>query len=296
MILEHRHKTYPAKDRKNGVTKVKTVLRQCDVCKNIDETTIYTVLRSRKKRKSEIDLCSDCARKNRVMPTGNEHKSWKHGKTNVGYKRINIDGQRVLEHAYLMEQKIGRKLQPDECVHHIDFDKSNNQIDNLYLFLSSAHRKCHGQAAKLSQNLLHKLIWFDYEKQVYTDQKTISPNFKNISIEQKIYTKTDPRSKMKYSFVIFKISNNKWKWRRLHVHLMELLIGRKIFRDECVHHIDGNTLNNELNNLALMTVAQHRKCHYSLEICTVKLMKRGLVEFDNGVYRLSTENIDSQDE
>ena len=32
---------------------------------------------------------------------------------------------------------MGRKLLPGECVHHIDFDKSNNSPDNLYVCASN---------------------------------------------------------------------------------------------------------------------------------------------------------------
>ena len=34
----------------------------------------------------------------------------------------------------VMEQHLGRKLKPGETVHHIDFDYTNNVIDNLHLF------------------------------------------------------------------------------------------------------------------------------------------------------------------
>ncbi len=39
----------------------------------------------------------------------------------------------VLEHRLAMAEKLGRPLGPDESVHHIDGDRSNNAIDNLQL-------------------------------------------------------------------------------------------------------------------------------------------------------------------
>jgi len=45
----------------------------------------------------------------------------------------------VSYHRYLMEQKIGRKLATGEHVHHIDGDKSNNDISNLALLTASQH-------------------------------------------------------------------------------------------------------------------------------------------------------------
>lgn len=51
------------------------------------------------------------------------------------------------------------------------------------------------------------------------------------------------------------------KGRMVHVVLMEERIGRRIRRDEVVHHIDHNRSNNDINNLALMTRAAHTRLH-----------------------------------
>ena len=40
----------------------------------------------------------------------------------------------ILEHRYVMEQKIGRKLLPGETVHHKSGDKTDNSLGNLELF------------------------------------------------------------------------------------------------------------------------------------------------------------------
>lgn len=44
----------------------------------------------------------------------------------------------VFEHRYVMEQHLGRKLLPNETVHHIDGVRHNNALSNLELF-SSRH-------------------------------------------------------------------------------------------------------------------------------------------------------------
>ena len=41
---------------------------------------------------------------------------------------------RVKYHVYVVEKYIGRNLEPYQCVHHIDGDKLNNNLDNLYIF------------------------------------------------------------------------------------------------------------------------------------------------------------------
>ena len=44
---------------------------------------------------------------------------------------------------YLMEQHLGRVLLPDEDVHHIDGDFSNNSISNLEVVLHGIHQRRH---------------------------------------------------------------------------------------------------------------------------------------------------------
>lgn len=43
----------------------------------------------------------------------------------------------------VMEQKLGRKLLPEEDVHHIDGDVTNNDISNLEVVLHGEHQRQH---------------------------------------------------------------------------------------------------------------------------------------------------------
>lgn len=50
----------------------------------------------------------------------------------------------LLKHRFVMEQKMGRFLQKEEVIHHIDGNKENNEINNLMLFENHAeHIKYH---------------------------------------------------------------------------------------------------------------------------------------------------------
>lgn len=49
----------------------------------------------------------------------------------------------VLYHRIIMENHIGRILNPNEVVHHIDGNKLNNNIENLQLLDSREHNKLH---------------------------------------------------------------------------------------------------------------------------------------------------------
>lgn len=55
-------------------------------------------------------------------------------------------GRLIKEHRYLMEQYLGRKLQPNESVHHIDGIKDNNDLSNLVVLVKSAHHSLHMKA------------------------------------------------------------------------------------------------------------------------------------------------------
>lgn len=53
------------------------------------------------------------------------------------------DGTRrpVKQHRYIMEQELGRRLSPDEHVHHLDGDKQNNSLENLQVLKHGDHSK-----------------------------------------------------------------------------------------------------------------------------------------------------------
>ena len=51
-----------------------------------------------------------------------------------GYRVIYVDGRRYLEHRWVMEQQLGRPLQPDEEVHHKNRVRDDNEPSNLELW------------------------------------------------------------------------------------------------------------------------------------------------------------------
>lgn len=46
-----------------------------------------------------------------------------------------------------------------------------------------------------------------------------------------------------------------------HVMVMADFIGRKLYSNECVHHIDRNKKNNHITNLMLLTLSEHAELH-----------------------------------
>lgn len=47
------------------------------------------------------------------------------------------------QHVVIMEERLGRALLHDECVHHIDGNRQNNSPDNLALMTRSGHARHH---------------------------------------------------------------------------------------------------------------------------------------------------------
>lgn len=77
-----------------------------------------------------------------------------------GYRRLRIKGKNVLEHRLVMETQLGRKLLPNETVHHRDGNRLNNDITNLELWITN-----HGPGARATEGAAHcpTCTCFDHE-------------------------------------------------------------------------------------------------------------------------------------
>lgn len=61
---------------------------------------------------------------------------------------------RVFQHRLVMECVLGRLLEPDEQVHHIDHDRTNNDPSNLELVDPSTHSTYHGHQRPTTRDRL----------------------------------------------------------------------------------------------------------------------------------------------
>jgi hypothetical protein len=70
--------------------------------------------------------------------------------TKDGYREIYVNGEKIFEHIYIVEQILGRKLPPGAVVHHVDEDRLNNTPTNLVVCPNQAyHMLLHTRMRKL---------------------------------------------------------------------------------------------------------------------------------------------------
>lgn len=79
------------------------------------------------------------------------HGSWRGGRyiDKSGYVNVLVSppgggaGYYRKEHQLVMESHLGRSMRPHEVIHHIDNNKQNNSIDNLFLTDEAGHGLAH---------------------------------------------------------------------------------------------------------------------------------------------------------
>lgn len=67
------------------------------------------------------------------------------------YRKREVDGRTVNEHRQIMEEHLGRKLGPDELVHHRNHNPFDNDLDNLEVLSHQAHSQLHNQKHPLTK-------------------------------------------------------------------------------------------------------------------------------------------------
>jgi HNH endonuclease len=155
----------------------KPVLLRCDLCGK-ENTTTYNNYVNGQRQKERLGLtpgttqCKSCSSKatgkasaGRASPfkgvslppeaRGPGHKSWRGGRfvDHYGYVMVHIVKNVIdrpsgwtsyrKEHILIMEEEIGRPLGKGELVHHIDGDRQNNDLNNLWLSDNTGHKAAH---------------------------------------------------------------------------------------------------------------------------------------------------------
>lgn len=153
-------------------------LRVCDKCGHEQLVNHWNLVRK------DIHLCRHCATKDTASKRTN--KPWNKGKKfdakYVGSSYIDASGyvnvwtdekKYAKEHRVFVELDLGRPLSSDEIVHHVDGDKTHNDLYNLYVCNGQKHhRNIHSQLERVSMELVRcGAIKFDHG----TGQYSVDP-------------------------------------------------------------------------------------------------------------------------
>jgi len=102
---------------------------------------------------------------------GSDHWKWRNGHSRCnGYETIRIPKHPyankrgyVYEHRRIMERHLGRWLNPNERVHHINGDKLDNRIENLVIMNHRTHRCEHNGTPGAKWHLLEDPLWLKHQ-------------------------------------------------------------------------------------------------------------------------------------
>lgn len=235
-------------------------------------------------RESNLQYCQACtyAYRNINQKTGKESPFYISGRSlsDKGYWRINLGEHKgKYEHKIIYETYHGCKLKSCEKIHHIDGVKTNNEINNLYLCKNKSHHAhIHNQLELLGFLQLRKKIWYNYSSNIYVLEKTEMPK---IMFD---YSVIDPKKISKSRWKNGKIYLNYYLGNKnhisLHRYIFELHYGSKIENKMHIHHINGDTLCNDIENLVMLSASDHKKAHNSLQDCVLHLYKSGYIDFN----------------
>jgi hypothetical protein len=175
----------PIEDVSVWSTKDKVLVR-CEICEN--ERWLSYVVATNSSKRTGMHRCKSCALTGIEKPhlrgkpvytaSGEEHHSWKGGTyvSSDGYRKVRTSKRSYKsEHVLVIEEEIGRPLDPGEVVHHIDGDKLNNLSENLVVMPKQSHHKiAHHSLQQVGYELVRSgLVFFNRDTMEYVAHRKL---------------------------------------------------------------------------------------------------------------------------
>lgn len=124
--------------------------------------------------------------------SGDKAANWKGGRTYTkhGYVLVLDKGNPksdksgyIFEHRKIMSEKVGRDLDDEEVVHHINGIKDDNRIENLELMTKGEHIALHHTGSKRSKETKDKIS--EIAKERFKDKEN-HPMYKDVPINKMV--------------------------------------------------------------------------------------------------------------
>lgn len=132
-----------------------------------------------------------------------------------------------------------------------------------------------------------QIYWHDRNRRKYCSSECFLKYYHHQKIKNKIINDNFYINQNGY---VTKIGS---EGKAYHREIMEKMIGRKIKRNESVHHVNLDKKDNSIENLLLLTKSKHQKLHGQLNNIISQLIKEGIVilNFDTEQYELAKKKV-----